>query len=82
MGEASRSGRMERGGQDMIEFREDQLAALDESRQPASMVDPRTGQEYLLIKREVFDKIRLALKPMTIDPADTEDDDLIVRKGR
>jgi hypothetical protein len=61
----------------MIELKEDQLLALDAARQPASAVDPRTGQEYLLIKREIYEKVCLALKPFSIDPDDTEDDDLI-----
>lgn len=61
----------------MIELKEDQLLALDAAKLPAGAVDPRTGQEYILIKREVFEKMRLALKPFTLDPDDTTDDDLI-----
>lgn len=36
----------------MIELREDQLPPLDAPEQPPAVVDPRTGQEYLLIGRE------------------------------
>jgi hypothetical protein len=34
----------------MIELRDDQLRALNASEQPPVAVDPRTGQEYLLIR--------------------------------
>jgi hypothetical protein len=47
----------------MIELREDQLPSLDASEQPPVAVDPRTGQEYLLIRREVYEKVRGFLKP-------------------
>ena len=51
----------------MIELREDQLPALDAPQQPPVVVrDPRTGQEYLLIRRDVYEKVCLALKPFTI----------------
>src|SRR5215472_15697274 len=36
----------------MIHLREDQLPSLDAPEQPP--VDPRTGQEYLLIRREIY----------------------------
>src|SRR5207245_1908000 len=42
----------------MIELNDDQLRALDSEKQPVSAVDPRTGQEYLLIKLEVYDLVR------------------------
>jgi mRNA interferase MazF len=38
----------------MIKLREDQLQELDGEQQPPVAIDPRTGQEYLLIKREVY----------------------------
>ena len=47
----------------LIELREDQLRALDTDPQPVAVVDPRTGQEYLLIKREVYDLVCGMLKP-------------------
>lgn len=61
----------------MIELKEDQLAALDAAKQPAVVIDPRTGQEYRLIKEEVYDLVCGLLKPFSIDPNDTEDDDLV-----
>jgi hypothetical protein len=47
----------------MIELTADQLQALDTEKQPVSAVDPRTGQEYLLIKREVYDLLRGIVGP-------------------
>jgi hypothetical protein len=47
----------------MIELTPEQTKALDVPQQPVVVVDPRTGQEYLLIRREIYDKIRLMLKP-------------------
>ena len=38
----------------MIELTDDQLRAIDQQTQPASVVDPRTGQTYRLIKEEVY----------------------------
>jgi hypothetical protein len=61
----------------MIELKEDQLLALDAGPQPPVAIDPRTGQEYRLIKREVYELVCLHLKPFSIDPDDTADDDLI-----
>jgi len=47
----------------MIEITQEQLKALDAPEQPAVAVDPRTGQEYLLIKREVYNLVRGILQP-------------------
>jgi hypothetical protein len=59
----------------MIELTLEQTRALDVPPQPVVAVDPRTGQEYLLIRREIYDKIRLMLKPFgatgTIRPTTT-----------
>jgi len=47
----------------MIELRDDQLQALDAPEPPPVAFDPRTGQEYLLIKREVYELVRGIIKP-------------------
>jgi hypothetical protein len=47
----------------MIELAKEQQQALDGPEQPAVAVDPRTGQEYLLIRREVYEQVRRVLKP-------------------
>jgi hypothetical protein len=61
----------------MIELTEDQLQALDASQQPPVAVDPRTGQEYLLIRREIYELVRRTLKPYGRGWDDPADDDLI-----
>ena len=47
----------------MIELTRDQQQAIDGHEQPPVAVDPRTGQEYLLIKREVYNLVRGILQP-------------------
>jgi hypothetical protein len=61
----------------MIELREDQLQALDAPEQPPVAVDPRTGQEYLLIRRDVYEKVRGFLKPLGRAWDNPADDELI-----
>jgi hypothetical protein len=61
----------------MIELTGKQLEALDAPEQPPVAIDPRTGQQYLLIRREVYDKVRLMLKPFARGWDDPADDDLI-----
>jgi hypothetical protein len=61
----------------MIELTKEQLKALDSPEQPAVAVDPRTGQEYLLIRREIYDLVRGTLKPYVRGWDDPADDDLI-----
>lgn len=65
----------------MIELREDQLQALDAGEQPPVAVDPRTGQEYLLIRREVYEQVRGILRPFNRGWDDPADDDLIRRQA-
>jgi hypothetical protein len=61
----------------MIELRADQLQPLDAPEQPPIAVDPRTGQEYLLIRREIYEKVRGFLKTYGRAWDDPADDDLI-----
>ena len=61
----------------MIELREDQLPALSAPEQPPVALDPRTGQEYLLIRREVYEKVRKILKPLGRAWDNPADDELI-----
>ena len=61
----------------MIELREDQLQTLDAPEQPPVAVDPRTGQEYLLIRREIYEKVRGVLQPLGRSWDNSADDDLI-----
>ncbi len=47
----------------MIRLTDEQLPALDAPEQPPVAIDPRTGQEYLLVRREVYEKLQLVPKP-------------------
>jgi hypothetical protein len=61
----------------MIELRDDQLQALDAPQQPPVAIDPRTGQEYLLIRRDIYEKVCRTLKPYGRAWDNPADDDLI-----
>jgi hypothetical protein len=62
----------------MIKLRDDQLQALDAPEQPPVALDPRTGQEYLLVRREIYEKVRRFLKPLGRGWDNPADDDLIL----
>jgi hypothetical protein len=62
----------------MIELTEQQRQALDaQAEKPPVVIDPQTGQEYLLIRREVSELVRATLKPYGRGWDDPGDDDLI-----
>jgi hypothetical protein len=61
----------------MIKLTQEQLQALDADEQPPVAIDPRTGQEYLLIRRQIYDLVRGTLKPFARGWDDPADDDLI-----
>lgn len=62
----------------MIELTEQQQQALDTpAEQPPVVVDPRTGQQYRLIRQEIYDLVRGTLKPYGRGWDDPADDDLI-----
>jgi hypothetical protein len=65
----------------MIELRDDQLQALDGPEQPAVAVDPRTGQEYLLIRRDIYENVCGILRPLGRAWDNPADDDLIARRA-
>jgi hypothetical protein len=48
----------------MIELTEQQQQALKGGEQPPVVLDPKTGQEYLLIRREIYEQVRAFLKPI------------------
>ena len=61
----------------MIELTREQLRALDAPKQPAVAVDPRTGQEYLLIRRDIYEKVQSVLAPFGRAWDNPADEDLI-----
>jgi hypothetical protein len=48
----------------MIELTEQQRQALNGGEQPPVVIDPKTGQEYLLIRREIYAQVQGILKPL------------------
>jgi hypothetical protein len=42
----------------MIELTKEQQEAIDTGQQPATAVDPRTGQRYRLIREEIYEKLQ------------------------
>lgn len=60
----------------MIQLTSEQVQALNAPQQPPVAVDSRTGQEYLLIRREVYELVRGFLKPYDRGWDDSADDDL------
>jgi hypothetical protein len=61
----------------MFELTEQQVQALEAPPQPPVAIDPRNGQEYLLIRRDIYDKVRSILRPFGRNWDNPEDDDLI-----
>jgi hypothetical protein len=61
----------------MIELTQEQRRSLAGAEQPPVAVDPETGQEYLLIRREVYELVRGTLKPYGRGWDNPADDDLI-----
>jgi hypothetical protein len=61
----------------MIKLTEEQAQALDAQQQPPVVVDPKTGQQYLLIRREIYEAVKKTLKPLGRGWEDAADDDLI-----
>jgi hypothetical protein len=60
----------------MIELILDQAKALDAQPQPPVAIDPRTGNEYFLIRREVYELVKGTLAPYGRGWDDPADDDL------
>jgi hypothetical protein len=61
----------------MIELTQEQARGLEAGEQPPVVLDPRTGQEYRLIRKEIYELVRGTLKPYGRGWDDPADDDLI-----
>ena len=61
----------------MIELTEQQRRELDGAPQPVIAIDPQTGKEYVLIQREIYEKVRRFLTPLGRGWDNPADDDLI-----
>jgi hypothetical protein len=65
----------------MVELTDCQQKAVDTETQPLVLVDPRTGQEYVLIRREIYELVRGMLKSYGRGWDDPADDDSIRKVG-
>ncbi len=62
----------------MIELTHDQAQAVArEATKPTIVVDPLTGQQYRLIKEEVYELMHGVVRPLNRHWDNPEDDDLI-----
>jgi hypothetical protein len=62
----------------MIELTEEQLQAIKhETDKPTVVVDPLSGQQYRLIKEEIYKQMQGILKPFNRNWNNPTDDDLI-----
>ena len=62
----------------MIDLTEEQQRALDaQEKGLLQLRDPRTGQEYTMIRREIYELVRGTLRPYGRGWDDPADDDLI-----
>jgi hypothetical protein len=65
----------------MIELTEEQRRCLDCKEQPPVVVDSHTGQDYLLVRREIYENTRRYLTPLGCARDNPVDDDLILNKS-
>jgi hypothetical protein len=61
----------------MIELTQDQAQAIErEATKPTIVVDPLTGQQYRLIKEEIYELMQGVVRPFNRNWDNPEDDDL------
>lgn len=60
----------------MIDFTAEQRQALQEAEVPVSARDPETQKEYVIVQREIFEKIQQVLDVEEIDRSFFEFEDL------
>jgi hypothetical protein len=64
-------------GLSSIDLSVSQAGLLDAQPQPPVVRDPRTGQEYFLIRREIYEQLRALVEPLNRNWDNPADDDLI-----
>jgi hypothetical protein len=52
-----------------IELTLEQRQALERTAEPVRLQDPRTQREYILMRAEVFDRMKKLLEAETVDPS-------------
>ena len=64
----------------MIELTEEQAAALEKQQAPLQLVNPRTREVYVLVRRNVYDLACTAVGGGKGKPWDDEADNDLIRK--
>lgn len=64
----------------MIELTEEQARALERQQAPLQLVDPRTGEVYVLVRKNVYDLTCTVVGGGKGRPWDDEADDNLIRK--
>jgi hypothetical protein len=65
----------------MIELTEAQVAALDRQQAPLQLVNPQTGEVYILLKKHVYD-VTCTIVGGKGKPWDDAADDDLIRKAK
>ncbi len=66
----------------MIALTEEQAAALEKQQATLNLVDPRTGEVYVLVRKHVYDLTCTIVGGKGKPWADADDDDLIRKPAR
>jgi len=61
----------------MIELTEQQVQATEQEGPPPILINPKTREEFVLVRKQVFDRMQKWMAPLKRDWDDPADDDLI-----
>jgi hypothetical protein len=48
----------------MIELTEQQVLAMEQEEQPPVAINPKTQETFVLVRKDVFDRMRMWMKPL------------------
>jgi hypothetical protein len=48
----------------MLELTEEQVRAVEQAEQPLLLLNPKTREEFVLVRKDVFDHMRKVLRPL------------------
>jgi hypothetical protein len=48
----------------MLELTEEQIRAVEQVEQPPLLFNPKTQEEFVLVRREVFERMRKLMRPL------------------
>ena len=53
----------------MITLSEEQRQAVEKTKEPIRVADPKTQREYVLVQAEIFERMRRVMEAEEIDPS-------------